>query len=106
MIYHQGGVTVEPLYNKVRDFAMEFEMKDGKALYRGLSLFDTIKNAYSGNVLCSEDDKVEMMKPLISEAQLAGIRQRIIEVMEPALKDIYSGPFGVDMMICTKRGEG
>lgn len=102
MIYHQGGVTVEPLYNKVRDFAMEFEMKDGKALYRGLSLFDTIKNAYSGNVLCSEDDKVEMMKPLISEAQLAGIRQRIIEVMEPALKDIYSGPFGVDMMICTK----
>lgn len=102
MIYHQGGVTVEPLYNKVRDFAMEFEMKDGKALYRGLSLFDTIKNAYSGNVLCSEDDKVEMLKPLISEAQLAGIRQRIIEVMEPALKDIYSGPFGVDMMICTK----
>ena len=36
MIYHQGGVTVEPLYNKVRDFAMEFEMKDGKVLYRGL----------------------------------------------------------------------
>lgn len=102
MIYHQGGVTVEPLYNKVRDFAMEFEMKDGKVLYRGLSLFDTIKNAYSGNVLCSEDDKVEMMKTLISEAQLAEIRQRIIEIMEPALKDIYSGPFGVDMMICTK----
>ena len=44
-------------------------------------------------MLCSEDDKVEMLKPLISEAQLAGIRQRIIEVMEPALKDIYSGPF-------------
>lgn len=43
-----------------------------------------------------------MMKPLISEAQLAEIRQRIIAVMEPALKDIYSGPFGVDMMICTK----
>ena len=42
---------------------MEFEMKDGAVLYRGLSLFDTIKNAYSGNVLCSEADKVEMMKP-------------------------------------------
>ena len=27
--------------------------------------------------------------------------RRVIEVMEPALKDIYSGPFGVDMMICT-----
>ena len=76
-------------------------MKDGKALYRGLSLFDTIKNAYSGNVLCSEAEKVEMMKPLISEAQLAK-STAYHRGNRPALKDIYSGPFGVDMMICTK----
>ena len=47
------------------------------------------------------------MKPLISEAQLAGIRQRIIGVMEPALKDIYCGPFGVDMMAVARTdGDG
>ena len=55
IIYRQGGVTVEPYYNKVMDFGMEFEMVDGNVLYRGLSLFDTIKNAYSGNILCPED---------------------------------------------------
>ena len=102
MIYRQGGVTVEPYYNKVMDFGMEFEMVDGKVLYRGLSLFDTIKNAYSGNVLCPEDKKVEMMARYVSPERLLQIRQHVIDVMEPALKGIYSGPFGVDMMIYAK----
>ena len=102
IIYRQGGVTVEPYYNKVMDFGMEFEMVDGKVLYRGLSLFDTIKNAYSGNVLCPEDKKVEMMARYVSPERLLQIRQHVIDVMEPALKGIYSGPFGVDMMIYVK----
>ena len=102
IIYRQGGVTVEPYYNKVMDFGMEFEMVDGKVLYRGLSLFDTIKNAYSGNVLCPEDKKVEMMARYVSPERLLQIRQHVIDVMKPALKGIYSGPFGVDMMIYAK----
>ncbi len=102
IIYRQGGVTVEPYYNKVMDFGMEFEMVDGNVLYRGLSLFDTIKNAYSGNVLCPEDKKEEMMAQYVSPERLQQIRQHIIGVMEPVLKDIYSGPFGVDMMIYAK----
>lgn len=102
IIYRQGGVTVEPYYNKVMDFGMEFEMVDGKVLYRGLSLFDTIKNAYSGNVLCPEDKKEEMMARYVSPERLLQIRQHVIDVMEPALKGIYSGPFGVDMMIYAK----
>lgn len=102
IIYRQGGVTVEPYYNKVMDFGMEFEMVDGNVLYRGLSLFDTIKNAYSGNILCSEDKKEEMMAQYVSPERLLQIRQHIIDVMEPALKGNYSGPFGVDMMIYAK----
>lgn len=84
------------------DFGMEFEMVDGKVFYRGLSLFDTIKNAYSGNVLCPEDKKEEMMARYVSPERLLQIRQHVIDVMEPALKGIYSGPFGVDMMIYAK----
>lgn len=102
IIYRQGGVTVEPYYNKVMDFGMEFEMVDGNVLYRGLSLFDTIKNAYSGNILCSEDKKEEMMAQYVSPERLLQIRQHIIDVMEPALKGNYRGPFGVDMMIYAK----
>ena len=102
IIFRQGGVTAEPYYNKVKDFGMEFEMRDGKMVYRGLSLFDTIKNAYSGNVLASEEDKIEMLASFIDRLQLENIRQRIIDVLEPVLKDIYSGPLGVDMMICSR----
>lgn len=102
IIFRQGGVTVEPYFNKVKDFGMEFEARDGKVIYRGLSLFDTIKNAYSGNILASEDEKIEMMAAYIDKAQLESIRQHIVDVMESVLKNVYSGPFGVDMMICSK----
>ncbi len=106
IIFRQGGVTVEPYYNKVKDFGMEFEVRDGKVAYRGLSLFNTIKNAYSGNILASEEEKVEMMADYIDQEQLEVIRQHIIDVLQPVLKDIYSGPFGVDMMICSKDENG
>ena len=105
IIAHQGGVTVEPYYNKVKDFGMEFEMRDGKVNYLGLSLFDTIKNAYSGNLLCSEEEKLDILKQYVSEETLSVARQRIMDIMEPALKDVYSGPFGVDMMIASKDGQ-
>lgn len=105
IIEKQGGVTVEPYYNKVKDFGMEFEMLDGKVHYLGLSLFDTVKNAYTGNLLCSEEEKVEIMKKYISEVALLSARQKIIDIVEPALKENYNGPFGVDMMIAAKDGQ-
>lgn len=105
IIFRQGGVTVEPYYNKVKDFGMEFEMLDGKVHYLGLSLFDTVKNAYTGNLLCSEEEKIEIMKKYISEDALLSARQKIIDIVEPALKGNYNGPFGVDMMIAAKDGQ-
>ena len=99
IIRQQGGVTVEPYYNKVKDFGMEFEMEDGKISYRGLSLFDTIKAAYTGNLLATEEEKLEMMKDYVNGNELERIKSHIIEKMEPALREVYQGPFGVDMMV-------
>ena len=84
---------------------MEFEMLDGKVHYLGLSLFDTVKNAYTGNLLCSEEEKIEIMKKYISEDALLSARQKIIDIVEPVLKENYNGPFGVDMMIAAKDGQ-
>ncbi len=99
IIKHQGGVTVEPYYNKVKDFGMEFEVKDGKVAYRGLSLFQTIKGAYTGNLLATEEDKEALLSAYVSHDELTTIRQTIISKMEPVVRNIYSGPFGVDMMV-------
>ena len=100
IIKHQGGVTVEPYYNKVMDFGMEFEVKNGKVLYRGLSLFETIKGAYSGNILATEEEKEEMLACYVSRQELEAIRQNLIGKIEPAVRNIYSGAFGIDMMVC------
>lgn len=81
---------------------MEFEAIDGQIVYRGLSLFQVAKNAYTGNVLASEEEKEEMLQSYVSHEQLEAISQHVCEVMQPALKGVYSGPFGVDMMVCAK----
>ena len=105
IIKQQGGVTVEPYYNKVKDFGMEFEMKDGKVAYRGLSLFQTVKGAYSGNILATEEEKEDMLAPFVSQVELTAIRQHVIDVMQPALRNSYHGPFGIDMMVCSDENQ-
>lgn len=100
VIKNQGGVTVEPYYNKVRDFGMEFDVKDCKVEYRGLSVFETIKGAYTGNILAPEEEKEAMIAAYVSHEELERIRQEMIGKIEPVIRNIYSGPFGIDMMVC------
>lgn len=49
---------IEPYYNKVKDFGMEFFADEtGQVHYLGLSLFHTANGAYTGNILASEEVK-------------------------------------------------
>ena len=106
IIARQGGMTVEPYYNKVKDFGMEFEMRDGKVNYLGLSLFHTIKNAYTGNIIASEKDKEDKLSAYVSRSLQEKLKDHVAEVVAPCLKDVYQGPFGVDMMVCCENAEG
>ncbi len=100
VIRKQGGIMLEPYYNKVKDFGMEFESRqDGTVVYLGLSLFHTVKGAYTGNVLANEQMKMEMLSQYIDMAQVEDMKKKIIKEVEPALKNIYQGPFGIDLMI-------
>ncbi len=106
IIDKQGGVTIEPYYNKVKDFGMEFETVDGKVRYLGLSIFGTQKNTYVGNLLASEEEKEQILLNYVSREEIGSIRKNVIAIMEPALKGVYSGPFGVDMMVCATQPGG
>ena len=100
VIEKQGSVMVEPYYNKVMDFGMEFESDgEGKVSYLGLSLFQTKNGAYTGNVLAPEDVKQQMLSRYISIDLLSTARERICWYMGVVLNGKYQGPFGVDMMI-------
>jgi hypothetical protein len=97
VIKQQGSVMVEPYYNKVKDFGMEFEVDaTGKVHYLGLSLFHTKNGAYTGNLLATEAAKRELMGRYLPLELLDDIRQRIIDNVH--LGD-YQGPFGIDMMV-------
>ncbi|MBR1389312.1 MAG: hypothetical protein IJ569_06815 [Prevotella sp.] len=103
VIRRQGSVVVEPFYNKVKDFAMEFEIDEsGKISCLGLSLFHTSNGAYTGNILAHEEEKREMISRYVSTELLDAVQQDIILSAGDIFQGNYKGPFGVDMMIVAR----
>lgn len=100
IVAKQGSVVVEPYYNKVKDFGMEFE-SDGKGCvkYLGLSLFQTKNGAYTGNIIAKEEEKQELLSRYISVDLLADVREKICQILGETFKGVYQGPFGIDMMV-------
>ncbi len=100
IIARQGSVMLEPGLDKVQDFAMLFFSGDRGVRYVGLSLFVNEGNAYSGNLLMSDNDIARRIGRLVGDDSL----NPLIESMPAILTDIvggyYRGYLGVDMMVC------
>lgn len=106
VIVKQGSVMVEPYYNKVKDFGMEFVSDgNGSVSYIGLSLFQTSNGAYTGNILASEEEKESLISRYIPIDLLKTVQQKICAKMGSWLKDLYTGVFGIDMMV-VRRDDG
>lgn len=101
----QGFVMMEPLYDKVKDFALEFESTNSGVRYLGLSLFKTINGAYAGNILASEADKRMMLGKYISMELIDGLAERISAILTVFFHESYRGPFGIDMMVVRDGGK-
>ena len=97
---NQGSVMVEPYYNKVKDFGMEF-YADGKGHidYLGLSLFHTQNGAYTGNLLGTESYKETEMSRYVPLPLLEQVKTITCQHLGEITNGIYKGPFGIDMMI-------
>lgn len=100
VLERQGAVIVEPCYNKVKDFGMEFE-SDGKgqATYQGLSLFHTQNGAYTGNLLATEATKRQMLSRYLPLQLVDDVQQRLCRLLGELCNGVYAGPLGVDMMV-------
>lgn len=109
IVASQGSVMVEPYYNKVKDFGMEFYSDGrGRVQYLGLSLFQTQNGAYTGNILATETVKEDTMSRFLSPTLLQTVREEICRRLGKLFCDKYCGPFGVDMMVvgCGMKREG
>ena len=103
----QGGVVVEPIYNKVEDFAMEF-LSDGagQVAFAGYSLFATAgSGGYEGNLLLSDAEIEQRLSQYVPCGALQELRLRLAEELTSLLGNSYAGYLGVDMMICHFPGE-
>lgn len=109
LLASQGGVVVEPLYDKVADFAMEFYSDgNGKVGYQGLSLFSTTgQGAYQNSTVASESVKEARLHRWIPVEVCRAVRDWLAERLSVRVGTIYRGFLGVDMMICcTPQGGG
>ena len=105
IIEQQGGIMIDPFFDTELDFGMEFHSTvEGEIVYDGLSLFDTSNGAYVGNVLACEEEKERMLCRYVPIEVLHEARQNILSKMTHAIRNIYVGPFGVDMMVCRDKG--
>ena len=100
VIKQQGFIMMEPYYDKVLDFGMEF-FSDGNGgiEYCGMSLFNTCNGAYMGNIVADESIKEKIVSQYVSLSSIHNLRQTILNLMKTKIGSCYIGPFGIDMMI-------
>lgn len=99
VIAQQQGIILEPYYNKVKDFAMEFYVEEGCVKYCGLSVFLSLHGAYTGSIIANEDKKRSLLGQFINIEVLDTVRESLTNLLEQNIKGKYKGPLGVDMMI-------
>ena len=102
----QGCVVASPVYDKVVDFAMEFDKdKEGRVSFIGYSLFHTNdRGAYGGNLLLSDAQIEEYLTRYVPLETLHRVREVAKDVLERRFVG-YAGCLGIDMMVC-RSGEG
>ena len=102
----QGEIMVEPLYNKVCDFAMEFYADgNGSVSFVGYSLFDTdAQGNYKGNFLLSDGQMKKILSQYIPDEVFDNVCRTMEESLASLLNKDYCGFLGVDMMICLEDG--
>ncbi len=102
ILKEQGCLTIEPIYNKVKDFALEFYADGrGEVLFAGYSLFSTNGHgAYAGNLLASDEWIEENIARYLPLEQLALVREALRTELAAVYGAVYTGYIGVDMMIC------
>lgn len=101
-----GVLILEPIYKKVGDFAMEFYSNGrGKVSFSGYSRFFTDeKGVYRGNKLVSNAEVEQWILQYIPLEAFVGIREYLQTIIEGIYGRYYSGPIGIDMMICPDQG--
>lgn len=102
LLREQGCVVASPIYDKVKDFAMEFYIgKEGQVTFVGYSSFSTsAAGAYQGNELLSDEAFESQLAAYIPLSFLQEVRTWLKKMLASYARAGYRGYLGVDMMVC------
>lgn len=107
VVRRQGAIEAEPFYERVADFAMEYESDGmGHVAFRGLSWFGALAGRYVGNCVCSEARAEQEWQRFLPIEILWRTRQELLSVLENEVAASYRGPLGVDIMVCRDAVDG
>lgn len=105
IIEKQGSVIVEPIYDKVLDFAMLFHCVDDIAQFSGYSLFETERGFYRSNRLMDDNQILRQITDSgIKQELLQYVREKILQFIQNEIVAFYSGVLGVDMLVYRDNG--
>lgn len=108
IIRSQGSVMGEKAYSRALDFATEWECRDGKAMFLGVSTFITSKRGkYKSNIVAPQDNIVAYILQQIDVYKKGNNLSEIIErqrlLLENYVAPYYAGPLGIDMLVTSER---
>lgn len=99
IINRQGSLTVERAFERILDFATEWEAIDGEIIFKGLSLF---KTSSEGRYLNNKPFGQHLIEKEIKNHTYLW-DNGILEIQKQVLKSMfasdYTGPLGIDMLI-------
>lgn len=100
-----GSVIAEPVYQKLLDFGMAFEVTSEKeVLFVGYSLFETDpKGAYIGNQLLSDRRIEYILLSYVAPQQLVQLQEALCRALKQIVSPFYKGYLGIDMMVCREK---
>jgi len=103
MIREQGYVITEPYLDKKLDVALQFELKQGKVNYLGVSRFFTdTKGKYLGNMINGWPDSFDPGITNFADSLPSLLKKHLSEAIENSeLAKLYEGFMGVDTLIFT-----
>ncbi len=100
VLLKQGVLLGEPLYNVIRNFAMEFYCDSAHNVeFYGYSLFDTDGFSYKKNILASDDKIVNHICQWIDYKIISEIKGLLIDFIKNNIAGYYEGFLGVDMFV-------
>lgn len=100
ILERQGGIEIQPFYCATQNFAMEFDLRQGRADYLGMSVFTSSAGGQYSGAMVGKESRLRALLPPQVLAEADKVKAALANVLPSLLSGIPDGPLGIDMMVC------